>query len=102
MTQNNARDALIQVKDRAERCCTTKASRGRKRQFVRRAVEDDKNLQVVILQRTAENKYLRLDVGKQDELIGGFPKTREELFVVSRASSSAASRPPRSRLNSSA
>ena len=27
--------------------------------FIRRAVEDDKNLQVVILQRTAEDKYLR-------------------------------------------
>jgi uncharacterized membrane protein len=43
-------------------------------------VEDDKNLQVVILQRTAENKYLRLDVGNPDELVDGFPKTRDELF----------------------
>ena len=49
--------------------------------FIRRAVEDDKNLQVVILQRTAEDKYLRLDVGSPDELVGGFPKTREELFA---------------------
>ena len=49
--------------------------------FIRRAVEDDKNLQVVILQRTAENKYLRRDVGSADELVGGFPKTREELFA---------------------
>src|SRR6185295_13105096 len=46
----------------------------------RRAVEDDENLQVTILQRTAEDKYIRLDVGSPDELIGGFPKTREELF----------------------
>ena len=49
--------------------------------FIRRAVDDDKNLQVVILQRTAEDKYLRLDVGSPDELVGGFPKTREELFA---------------------
>jgi uncharacterized membrane protein len=49
--------------------------------FVRQAVKDDKNLEVVILQRTAENKYLRLDVGSADELLGGFPKTREELFA---------------------
>ena len=35
--------------------------------FIRRAVEDDKNLPVVILQRTAEDKYLRLDVGNPDE-----------------------------------
>ena len=49
--------------------------------FIRRAVEDDKNLQVVILLRTAENKYWRGDVSDPDELIGGFPKTREELFA---------------------
>lgn len=30
--------------------------------FLRRAVQDDKNLQVVTLERTSENKFLRLDV----------------------------------------
>jgi uncharacterized membrane protein len=48
--------------------------------FIRRAIVDDKNLQVVALQRTADNKFLRLEVDDQDELLGGFPKTREELF----------------------
>jgi len=43
-------------------------------------VADDKNLQVVCLQRTSQNKFLRLDVDDADELAGGFPKTREELF----------------------
>ena len=33
-----------------------------------------------MLQRTADNKYLRLDVDDADTLVGGFPKTREELF----------------------
>ena len=32
-------------------------------------------------QRTAENKYLRRNVDNPDELVGGFPKTREELFA---------------------
>src|SRR5262249_53995863 len=49
--------------------------------FLRRAVEDDKNLQVVTLQRTAKNKYLRLDVDDAEELAAGFPKTREELYA---------------------
>ena len=59
--------------------------------FIRRAVDDDKNLQVVLLQRTAEatrtrrDKYLRLGVDSADELVDGFPKTREELFALSRA-----------------
>jgi hypothetical protein len=48
--------------------------------FIRRAVASDSNLQLVTLQRTAENKFLRLDVDNGDELAGGFPKTREELF----------------------
>ena len=33
------------------------------------------------LQRTADNKYLRLGVDDADHLLGGFPKTREELFA---------------------
>ena len=36
---------------------------------------------MVTLQRTAENKYLRLDVDDPEHLLGGFPKTREELFA---------------------
>jgi len=47
--------------------------------FIRRAVADDKNLLAVALQRTADNKYMRLD-GDPDEVVGGFPKTRDELF----------------------
>jgi uncharacterized membrane protein len=48
--------------------------------FIRAAVEADSNLQVVALQRTAENKFLRLSIDTADELASGFPKTRAELF----------------------
>ncbi len=41
---------------------------------------EDKNLQVVTLQRTSQNKFLRLDVDDAEELADGFPKTREELY----------------------
>jgi uncharacterized membrane protein len=47
--------------------------------FIRRAVADDKNLLAVALQRTADNKFMRLD-GDPEEVVGGFPKTRDELF----------------------
>jgi uncharacterized membrane protein len=43
-------------------------------------VDDDPNLRVVLLERTAENKYLRRDVEGPDELAAAFPKTRDELF----------------------
>ena len=80
VTQNNARDALIQVNDRAEKALYYEGEPRFEYKFVRRAVEDDKNLQVVSLARTAENKYYRQAVTNPDELIAGFPKTREELF----------------------
>jgi uncharacterized membrane protein len=81
VTQNNVRDALIDVSDRREKALYFEGEPRFEMKFIRRAVEDDKNLQVVILQRTAENKYLRLDVASPDELVDGFPRTRDELFT---------------------
>ena len=48
----------IEVSDRAEKVLYFEGEPRFEMKFIRRAVEDDKNLQVVILQRTAENKYL--------------------------------------------
>jgi uncharacterized membrane protein len=81
VTQNNSRDALIQVNDRKEKILYFEGEPRFEMKFIRRAVEEDQNLQVTILLRTAENKYWRGDVSSPDELIGGFPKTREELFA---------------------
>lgn len=80
VTQNNEREQLIYVQDRREKILYFEGEPRFELKFVRRAVVDDKNLQVVCLQRTAEGKFLRLDVDDADELAGGFPKTREELF----------------------
>jgi uncharacterized membrane protein len=82
VTQNNTRDALIQVSDRHEKILYYEGEPRFDAKFIRLAVEDDKNLQLVLLQRTAENKYYRLGlVDGKDELANGFPKTREELFA---------------------
>ena len=81
VTQNNTRDALVEVADRKEKVLYMEGEPRYEVKFIRRAVEDDQNLQVVILQRTAEDKYYRLGVADKDELVGGFPKTREELFA---------------------
>lgn len=80
VAQNNEQEALIVVEDRREKILYFEGEPRFELKFVRRAVADDKNLQLVCLQRTAENKYLRLDVDDAEELAGGFPKTREELF----------------------
>ena len=81
VTQNNAREALIQVNDRVEKVLYYEGEPRVELKFVRRAVAEDKNLQLVTLDRTAENKYLRQGVSNSEELIAGFPKTREELFA---------------------
>jgi len=80
VTQNNARDALIQVNDRVEKVLYYEGEPRPEYKFLRMAIEADKNLQVVSIARTAENKYYRQGISNPDEVIGGFPKTREELF----------------------
>ena len=80
VSQNNVREAVIQVRDVKEKILYFEGEPRFEMKFVRRAVADDQNLQLVVLQRTADNKFLRLGVDGPDELFGGFPKTREELF----------------------
>jgi len=81
VTQNNAREAMIDVRDAREKILYFEGEPRFEMKFIRRAVDDDKNLQVVSLQRTADNKFLRLGVDNPDEIAGGFPKTRDELFA---------------------
>ena len=80
VTQNNVRETLIQVRDTRERILYFEGEPRFEMKFIRRAIADDKNLSVVSLQRTADNKFMRLGVEGAEELEGGFPKTREELF----------------------
>jgi uncharacterized membrane protein len=81
VTQNNVREALIDVSNRREKILYFEGEPRFEMKFIRRAVADDANLQAVSLQRTADNKYLRIDVDDPEHLLGGFPKTREELFA---------------------
>jgi uncharacterized membrane protein len=80
VTQNNAREQLIEVEDRREKILYFEGEPRFELKFIRRAVAEDENLQLVCLQRTAEGKFLRLEVDDAEELASGFPKTREELF----------------------
>ena len=80
VARNNVRDVLVNVVDESEKILYFEGEPRWEVKFIRRAVADDDNLQVVVLQRTAESKFLRLDVDDAEELAAGFPKTREELF----------------------
>ena len=87
VTQNNAREMLIDVRDRKEKILYFEGEPRWEYKYIRRAVEggtstpEDGNLQVVGLQRTADNKYYRQALDNPDQLVAGFPKTREELFA---------------------
>ena len=80
VARNNVREVLVDVVDESEKILYFEGEPRWEVKFIRRAVSDDENLQVVVLQRTAESKFLRLDVDDAEELAAGFPKTREELF----------------------
>jgi uncharacterized membrane protein len=78
--RNNARELLLEVREDREKILYFEGEPRDELKFLRRAVWDDENLQVVVLQRTAEGKYVRLDVDDGTELPTGFPRSREELF----------------------
>jgi uncharacterized membrane protein len=80
VTQNNERRVEVEVKGAREKILYFEGEPRYEVGFLRRAMAKDENIQVVVLQRTAEDKFLRLDVDDENELAGGFPSTREELF----------------------
>lgn len=81
VTENNQRDSRLEVYDRREKILYYEGEPRFEAKFIRQALEGDENVQVVLLQRTNEKKYLRLGVDNEDELFGGFPTTRAELFA---------------------
>lgn len=80
IAENNVQESVIVVERRREKILYFEGEPRFELKFIRRAVEADSNLQVVVLQRTADSKFLRIDVDHADELAGGFPRTRDELF----------------------
>jgi uncharacterized membrane protein len=78
--ENNEQDALIHVRQGREKILYFEGEPRFEVKFLRRAVASDSSLQVVTLQRTADGKFMRLDVDSAGELFSGFPTTREELF----------------------
>ena len=78
--ENNELHAVVQVRDRTEKILYFEGEPRWEVRFMQRAVEDDENLQVVLLQRTAENKFFRRNLDDPLELVEGFPTTREDLY----------------------
>ena len=79
--QNNTQQAIVNVSDRREKILYIEGEPRPEMPFLRRAVRDDKNLQVVTLQRLAKDQFRRFSVDDSLDLVSGFPKTRDELFA---------------------
>lgn len=80
IAENNARRAMLSVRDRREKVLYVEGEPRPEVKFARRAVDGDRQLQLVTLLRSAKDKYLRLSVDDSLELVNGFPTTRAELF----------------------
>jgi uncharacterized membrane protein len=79
--ENNERSTVVVVRDRREKLLYLEGEPRFELKFIRRAIEEDENLQLVTLLRSAKDKFLRMSVDDSVELAAGFPKTREELFA---------------------
>ena len=81
VAQNNTQQAIVTVSDRREKILYIEGEPRPEMAFLRRAVREDKNLQIVTLQRLAKDQFRRFSVDDSLDLVAGFPKTRDELFA---------------------
>ncbi|MFC1544407.1 hypothetical protein ACFL4Y_04040, partial [Gemmatimonadota bacterium] len=72
ISENNARELLVTVEDDRRKILYFEGEPRFELKFIKRSIEDDENLHVVALERTAQDKFLRLDIENPEELIGGF------------------------------
>ncbi len=80
LTHNNERERLLDVETRTVRLLHFEGQPRFEFKFRRRAVAPDPELRVLGMVRTAEGKFYRVDVDSAEELAGGFPDSREELY----------------------
>jgi uncharacterized membrane protein len=78
--ENNARSVMVMVRDRREKILYIEGELRPEFAFLRRALDQDENLQLVTLIRTAKDRFMRQGIDDSLELVDGFPVKREELF----------------------
>ena len=84
VAQNNAQQALVDVRDGREKILYVEGEPRYEMRFIRAAVEADSNIQLVALQRTAENKFLRLNVDSARRARDRFSENARRAVSVSR------------------
>jgi len=79
--RNNTLERLVDVRDRKPRLLYFEGEPRWEMKFIRRAVEDDPQLDLASIVRTTENKFYRQGIRSPKELERGFPSSVEELFA---------------------
>jgi uncharacterized membrane protein len=79
-TANNAVTRLVAVDSAKPRILYIEGEPRWEFKFIRRAIEEDRNLELVSMLRTTQNKIYRQGIAGPNELAEGFPATAEELF----------------------
>jgi uncharacterized membrane protein len=79
--ENNKQDSLVEVIPGPLRILYVEGEPRWELGKIRESLlPNEKNVTLVCLQRTGENKFYRQGISSQNELVSGFPKTEEELF----------------------
>jgi uncharacterized membrane protein len=81
VSQNNDQTVLVRVEDEQPKILYTEGEPRWIYAFMRRSVDQDKNLRLVTLLRQADGKFLRQGVDSPDTLEKGFPTDKAELFA---------------------
>jgi uncharacterized membrane protein len=80
--ENNKQEALVEVIEGPLRVLYVEGEPRWELGKIRESLQpNEKNVTLVSLLRTGENKLYRQGIAGQQELVGGFPKTEEELFA---------------------
>jgi uncharacterized membrane protein len=79
--ENNGVTRLLNVESRKPRILYIEGEPKWEFKFIRRAAEEDKNLELVTMLRTTQNKIYRQGIANPHELEDGFPAKAEDLFA---------------------
>lgn len=79
--RNNSRATLVDVANQEYRILYFEGEPRWEYKFLRRAVGNDEDLGIATLLRVSPNKFYRQGIDSPEQLQGGFPTTRDELFT---------------------
>lgn len=79
--QNNSRSRLLQVAEQKRKVLYFEGEPRWEYKFIRRAMHKAPSISLVTILRTTPNKFYRQGIESPEQHAGGFPETKEELYL---------------------